>query len=184
MNGTSVANAPVVPPEQAFAPSYPARGTHDPRRKSPVLAGFLSLVPGLGQVYAGYYVRGFVHSIVVGSILSILAGEVMERGGTPLLSLFLVFFWLYNVIDAARKASLVNLALEGIGTMELPEDFPTPRLQGSIAAGVVLIALGGIFLSNTLFGASLLWLQDWWPAFPILFGIYLVARGIRERSKG
>lgn len=168
----------------AYAPPLAARGIHDPRRKSPIVAGLLSFVPGLGQVYVGYYARGFIHALVIGSIISILSSRLFVEGGPiPLFALFMVFFWLYNVIDAARKASLVNLALDGVGTMDLPQDFPTPGLRGSIAVGLLLIVGGSIFLSNTLFDISLRWLEDWWPAAGILLGIYLLGRGLLERSK-
>ena len=39
----------------------------DPRSKSPALAAILSMMPGLGQVYIGYYQRGFVHILVIAS---------------------------------------------------------------------------------------------------------------------
>jgi len=40
----------------------------DTRRKSPAIAAILSMMPGLGQVYVGYYQRGFVHAVVVASL--------------------------------------------------------------------------------------------------------------------
>ncbi len=171
------------PRVQTYSPALSAPGIIDPRRKSPILAGLLSLMPGLGQVYIGYYLRGFVNIIVIGSIISLFAGDVVQRGGIPLFAMFMVFFWLYNIVDAARKASIVNLALDGVGTMDLPQDFPTPGLRGSIVAGALLIVVGSVFLANTLFGISLDWLEDWWPAAPILLGVYLLGRGLVERSK-
>ena len=65
-------------PEQAGAPYSAPRPTDSPwlkniqdlgvdprlagdqRRKSPTLAALLSLMPGLGQVYVGYYQQGFI----------------------------------------------------------------------------------------------------------------------------
>jgi hypothetical protein len=174
---------PPVPPTAGSSGALPSQGLSDPRRRAPVLAGLLSFLPGLGQVYVGYYARGFAHAVIVGSLISILAAEVIGEGAAPLFALFLVFFWLYNVIDAARKASLFNLALDGIGTIELPQDFPAPGFRGSIAAGLLLIGIGGIFLSSTLFGLSLDWIEAWWPVAPIALGAWLLARGIQERSK-
>ena len=59
----------VTPPpiQAAQAPRPPvAQGRRefydDPRRKSPVLALVLSLMPGLGQVYVGYYNQGFINT--------------------------------------------------------------------------------------------------------------------------
>ena len=38
-----------------------------------------------------------------------------------------------------------------------------------------------ILLLHTRFGMSLDWVQDWWPAAPMLFGVWLIVRAIQER---
>ena len=97
---------------------------------SPAVACCLSAMPGLGQVYVGYYQRGFLHAIVVAGLIAILASG--EPGAlTPLFGLFLAFFWLYNMIDAARRATLYNQALAGGHEPDLPADFESPGLGGS-----------------------------------------------------
>ena len=58
-----------------------------------------------------------------------------------------------------------------------------PSPGGSVAGGVVLIVVGIVLLSNTLFDFSLAWLEDWWPVAPVLVGVWLVARGVQERRK-
>ena len=133
-------------------------------------------MPGLGQVYVGYYQRGFVHAIVVGALIALLSSDLGPL--TPLAALFLAFFWLYNIVDAGRRALLYNEALAGRSGIELPEDFKTPAIGGSIPGGLAIIAVGGVLLSNTLFGVPLDWVSDWWPAALIIFGVYLVARSV------
>jgi len=122
----------------------------DTRSRSPALAAILSMMPGLGQVYVGYYQRGFVHAAVVASLITILASHTVERL-SPLFGLFMTFFWLYNIIDAARRASLYNDALAGNPSIELPEDFKTPGIRGSVFGGIALIVAGFILLLNTRF---------------------------------
>lgn len=152
----------------------------DPRRKLPLLALVLSAMPGLGQVYVGYYQRGFIHAIVVGSLIALLH---LGLGPTaPLAALFLAFFWLYNIVDAGRRALLYNEALAGRAGIELPDDFKSPVLGGSIPGGIAIAAVGGVLLSHTVFGAPLDWVGDWWPAALILFGLYLVGRSILSGS--
>ena len=56
-----------------------------------------------------------------------------------------------------------------------------PGLQGTFAGGFVLIVVGFILLLNTRFGVSLDWLEEWWPAAPILFGAFLLYRAIQDR---
>jgi hypothetical protein len=172
------------PPEPPYDPGYPRPMTAvgDPRQKSPFLAGLLSLVPGLGQVYLGYYQRGFVHAVVVAALMSLLAGE--DIGAlTPLAVIFLVFFWLYNVIDASRRAALYNQALAGMAEIELPEDFKMPAFRGTVLGGLLIAAAGVVLLLHTRFGYSLDWIEEWWPAALIAFGAYLVAKAWQERSR-
>lgn len=155
--------------------------TGDPRRKSPFLALVLSAMPGLGQIYVGYYQRGFINAFVVATLIALLAVDLGPL--TPLAGVFLAFFWLYNIVDASRRAMLYNEALAGRTGIELPEDFKTPGLQGSIPGGLAVIAVGGVLLSNTVFGMSLEWVRVWWPAALIVFGVYLVARSVMGTKK-
>jgi len=155
---------------------------YDPRAKSPMLAGVLSLMPGLGQIYVGYYQRGFVHVLVVASIISMMVNEVMPAL-LPLFGFFLAFFWLYNIIDAGRRAGLYNLALSGTDPMALPNDFQMPATRGSVAGGVALIGIGLILLLHTRFDISLDWLRYWWPLAPVLFGAWLVFKGVANGTK-
>jgi len=154
---------------------------YDPRTKSPLLALMLSAMPGLGQVYVGYYQRGFIHILVVGSLIAMLAGE-MVPDLTPLLGIFLAFFWLYNCIDAARRASLYNQALAGSTPIQPPDDVIASGAGGSVLGGAVLIAGGFLLLLHTRFDLSLAWLRDWWPVIPMLFGVYLVLKSVYARA--
>jgi hypothetical protein len=154
----------------------------DPRRKSPILASILSLMPGLGQIYVGYYRVGFIHILVVGSCITLL--NAMDGDGiAPLLGFFLAFFWMYNLIDAGRRAALYNLALEGGQSIDLPGDIPQPKMGGALLAGLILIVAGFIFLTNTLFGLSLEWIEQWWPVAPMAIGLYLVVRWMMDKAK-
>jgi hypothetical protein len=79
--GTTPANpqgpTPTAPPQQppyANADSGPAprwTSAMDPRRKSVALASILSCMPGLGQVYVGYYHLGFIYILVVTGLITI-----------------------------------------------------------------------------------------------------------------
>jgi len=168
------------------SPAYPTHegrpAPRDARAKSPALAAAFSVVPGLGQVYVGYYPRGFVHIVVVAGIISILASTRGFSPYIPLLSIFLAFFWMYNMIDAARLATLYSRALFGGREPDLPEGFELPGMGGSIVGGSVLIAAAAVVLLHTRFGLRLDWLADWWPVFPMLFGVWLVVKAVRDRT--
>lgn len=175
---------PTAAPAQAAAPPAPALSPtyNDPRRKKPFLATVLSAVPGLGQVYVGYYKQGFTNAITVALLISFLTLEI--RPLMPLAAIFLGFFWLYNIVDAGRRASLYNQALAGGGDIDLPENFEAPSLGGSMAGGAALILIGLILLSNTALGASLEWLENWWPVALVGFGGYLVYKAMQDKSGG
>lgn len=145
----------------------------DPRRKSPVLALVLSLMPGLGQVYVGYYQQGFTNACVVASLIGVLNAN-FAREAEPLFGIFLAFFWLYNVVDAWRRATFYNNALAGIGPAALPEDFAVTSGRGTVIGGVALVLVGLIALSNTLFGMPLEWIEKWWPLALIAVGVWLI----------
>ena len=173
---TAYAAAPAKGPSRAASVS-------DSRRKSPFLACVLSAMPGLGQVYVGYYQRGFIHAIVAAVAITLLAtGEMGPL--IPLLGVSLAFFWLYNVVDAGRRAALYNYALDGGTPIELPDDFQFGSLRGSIAGGLTLVVIGLVLLANTRFDMSLAWIEDWWPAAIVAFGAYLVYRAIGEKTAG
>jgi hypothetical protein len=155
---------------------YERRRSRDLPYKLPVLAGFLSLAPGLGQIYVGYYQRGFVYALTVATIITLLASGTVH-GLEPFFGIFLAFFWLYNIIDALRRASAYNLMLDGLPADELPERIALPEEGASRMWGVVLIVLGAILFLHTKFDMSLEWLEEWWPLIPIGFGVYLLRRG-------
>jgi len=173
------------PKNSAAGNQYQSR---DPRVKAPLLAAFLSLVPGLGQIYVGYYQRGFIHTLVVGSVISILFtfsnGEDQSGNGLmPLCIIFLIFFWLYNVIDGWRRAVMYNLALDGVENIQLPDDMSAPLMGGSMFGGVVLLFFGFVCLMYTKFNMPIEVIQEWWPVVPMAFGGYLLFRAIDDRKK-
>ena len=149
----------------------------DPRLKSPILATLLSLMPGLGQAYLGYVQLGFVNALVIFSLITLLANDAGAM--TPLVALFMSFYWLFNVVDANRRAILLNQKIQGLAPGELPEDLG-PGIRGSVAGGLVLIVAGVLGLAHLRFGLSLAWVKDWWPAALILGGIYLVWKAVRK----
>jgi hypothetical protein len=133
-------------------------------------------MPGLGQIYVGYYEQGFINAIVVASLITLNYNGVGQL--EPLVVFFLIFYWLYNVIDAGRRAAAYNDALAGIGTTSLPEEGEQPRGKGSLFGGVLLLVLGVVALSHTLFGLPIDWVERWWPIALIGVGGYLVYQAL------
>ena len=149
----------------------------DARYKSPALATMMSLMPGLGQIYVGYYQQGFVNIVIIATIISVLASTDGNGPITPFLGLFLAFFWLYNMVDAARKATFYNQALAGLGPLQVPEGDQLLGGRGSLVGGIVMVVIGAIALAHTRFGMSLDWVEHWWPLALVLGGAYLIWQG-------
>lgn len=168
--GARIPETPVRP-----GPVTPRRDYYDdPRRKSPMLALVLSAMPGLGQVYVGYYQQGFTNALIIAGLVGVLNSGAVNGGAEPFFGLFLAFYWLYNVVDAWRRAVFYNNALAGIGPATLPDDFGVVKGgRGSLAGGIALVVIGAVLLMNTLFNMPLDWLEDWWPATFIAVGAWL-----------
>jgi hypothetical protein len=170
---------PVAPQPQAMVPER--RQLFDPRRKSPFLAALFSVVPGLGNIYIGHYMRGFT---IAGTMALIVFLASQSRDPiAPIFGMAAFFVWLFNIIDAGRMAALYNHAMSGRDVMELPEDFKFPKMGGSMVGGALLLLVGVVAISNTMFGISLDWIETWWPVLPIALGAYLFYRGIQDYQK-
>jgi hypothetical protein len=181
------AQRPQEPTMRTAPPALPAAGRRDffddPRRKSPILALLLSAMPGLGQIYVGYYQQGFLNAIIIASLIALLSSNGVH-GLEPLFAIFMAFYWLYNIVDAWRRATFYNNALAGIGPATLPQDdFGVITGRGTLAGGIVLIAVGAIALSNTLFHLPLYWLNDWWPVGLIAAGAWLAYPTFAAKGK-
>lgn len=182
-SGPAGASAP--PPGQNWPPNARlGAGTFDPRGKSPALACFLSLMPGLGQIYVGYYQRGFIHALGFAGLIATLA-MFADREFTPLApmtGIFMAFFYLYNIIDAGRRAALYNQALAGGTAIPLPSDMEQPSVRGSMFGGALLVFIGLVMLGHTRFQMSLDWVEDWWPLAPILIGAWLIYKNVEANK--
>ena len=136
-----------------------------------------------GQIYVGYYQQGFIYIIVIAGLISMLASDGVLDHFKPFLGLFLAFYWMFNMVDAYRKAVFYNQALEGLGPLEMPEGEQFSGMRGSLLGGVVLIVVGAIALGYTRFGLPLEWIEHWWPAALILMGAYLLYQALENKKK-
>ena len=93
--------------------------------------------------------------------------------------IFLQFDWGQSMgakgIEARAKVDSIR--------HDLPDDIRMPGLRGSIVGGVAMIAIGVVILSNTAYDIPLDWLENWWPAGVVIFGVYLVVKGVMERGE-
>ena len=165
-----------VPPQGqpgAYGAGYGAQANPSINRKSPALAMWLSLMPGLGQVYVGYYMPGFINIAVAAGMIGILASS-MGDGVKTFVGVLIGFFWLYQMIDANRRAHHYNRVMAGLGGEEVPDGFAMPTTKGSVLGGAVLIIVGILFIMDLNFNVSMEWIENWWPLILVLVGVNLV----------
>jgi TM2 domain-containing membrane protein YozV len=95
-----------------------------PAGTSPVLAGLLGFIPGVGAMYNGQFMKGLVH---VGVFALLIAAQTVDiPDGLHVLLAFALAFWVfYQVFDAYKTA---RAHLYG---MPAPDPFGIDRMFGS-----------------------------------------------------
>jgi hypothetical protein len=142
---------------------------------SPALAAILGLIPGLGAVYNGEYMKGLVHVIIFGSLIALA-----ESGGAagPLFGIMTAVFYLYMPIEAYRTAKAKMLG-------QKPESL-IPALDSDQPIGAyILIGLGVIFLLDNLVPGFNPWrmIGKFWPIILILLGALLLRNRMQAGKK-
>ncbi len=173
---------PDLQPEPQTAPYLRPRDYYrDPRLKSPILAGLLSLMPGLGQAYLGFTRLAFIHGLAASTLVALMS---TNRLGdlTPFVGFLMFFFWLYNLVDAHRRAILVNDLVLRAEQPELPDNLGNLGRGAKIGFGLAFLAFGSLSLLSTRFGVSFAWLERWWPAAFILLGLWLLVKAMKDRA--
>ena len=158
-------DVPPAPPP----PPAPAQGGLTARH---VVSVILALFPGLGHIYNGLYQRGIVlFLLAVGSIY--LATEEGVMG------MVVAFVWLFNIIDAYRQATLIEL---GHGTDLGLQDAPKPPANGQLGllAGAGLFVIGFLALLDHTFGYDIDRMWEFWPLGLLAAGAWLMIGAYRQ----
>lgn len=161
----------VVCDEHAPAVQTPAVSAPSPAGASPGLAFILGLIPGVGAIYNGQYAKGLIHVIIFGLLISILSAGAVG-GLEPLFGLLIGAWCVYMPFEAYHTARKRQF---GQPVDEFSSIFPVRIHHAGFPAGpIVLIALGVLFLLNTL---DLLHFHDvakYWPLILIALGVYML----------
>jgi hypothetical protein len=146
------------------------------RRTSKWVATLLSLLlPGLGAAYNGQTTKALVHFALFASCWQMAV--VTNAGAFFVLGALGV--WLFAAVDAYRTAQLIRAGL----TPSAESDPIARRLYGHpLAWAIVLIALGSIFLLNTLFGVQFP-ARQLLPVALVLLGAYMLFDFLRTRGR-
>ena len=172
------------PPSGTFQRPPSGRYTRPPEpaggAASPVLAGILGFIPGVGAVYNGQFAKGILHVMIFGLLVSIIAAD-----GTgdlrPMFVFLLILMGIYMPIEAYRTARSIERG-------EPVEEFSGilsvfGSKKPSPAGGVVLIVLGVVLLLNTLGYWRLGDLVRFWPILLVALGAYMLYRSVSQQAQ-
>ena len=179
---TSQPSAPQMPPAAPAAapPPAPAAYPVPGDQKSPVLAGFLSMFPGLGHLYLGLYPRAFA---VGGAFVLLISFTSHGRGGEffgPLIA----FVWFFAVIDAVRQAKAMNRGQLAEAGFAGEKQLRVAAGSGSLVWGVVLIGLGSLWMIDRYVDIDWSFMEEWGgPLAFILLGFVLIIGHIVKRRR-
>lgn len=178
-NWQTAAEPIVAEPEPAPAFAAPTTAPVAPppvSRKNPGLAALLSLFPGMGNIYNGLYLRGITFFLIVVSLI----GITTSGHGHELFGMAIAFFWLFNVIDAYRQATLINYGYaQDLGLLDMPK---VPRAgQGGIVAGALLTLIGIASVLDRYTVIDYDWFFQLWPFALVAVGVWLIVASFRGR---
>jgi hypothetical protein len=176
---TTTPPSPPPPPPPPVTPAPPAPPAYV-ERKSPGLAGFLSVFPGLGHLYLGLYQRAFAFAGAFCILIFFNShGRIAHLSGPAT-----AFVWFFAIIDAVRQAKAINR-----GTVAESGFAPAQQLRAaSVAAGltwgVILVGLGVFWILDRYLIIDWSFMEDWGgPLALILLGLVLVISHVRRKRQ-
>lgn len=157
---------PYYPPPAGAPTARPAIQT------SPGLAFIFGLfIPGVGAIYNGQYLKGLVHAIIFGLLISLIS-SAEDTPGQPFLAMLLVGFIFYMAFEAYHTAQKRRL---GIPVEEWSSLLGSSRSTSRVPIGpILLIAIGFLFLLDTLHVIEFRQIGRFWPVILILVGAFML----------
>lgn len=141
-----------------------------PVSTSPGLAFALGFIPGVGAIYNGQYLKGLVHALIFGLIVTLL--DSVHGPGDALLGICMAAFVFYMPFEAyhTAKRRLMGQPVEEFSSLVAQNKFSTRTPIGPI----LLILVGVLFLLDTL---GLVYFRDiarFWPLLLIAAGAFML----------
>ncbi len=159
------AQNPYAQPAAAAVPPPVAVST------SPALAFALGFIPGVGAIYNGQYLKGLVHAVIFGLIVSLL-DSVGHSAGGPLLGIVLAAFIFYMPFEAYHTA---KRRLLGVPVEEFSSLIASNRFYSRTPIGpILLILIGVFFLLDTLHLVEFQDVARFWPVLLIFAGAFML----------
>ncbi len=148
-------------------------------RKSPGLAGFLSIFPGLGHLYLGLYQRAFAFAGAFCLLIFFNShGRIAVLSGPAT-----AFLWFFAIIDAVRQAKAINRGYVSESGFAIEAQIrKASEGTGSLTWGVILVGLGSLWIIDRYVDVDWSFMEEWGgPAALILLGLILVISHVRRK---
>lgn len=165
--------SPYTAPEATpYTTAQPVRPPITDPGSSPGLAFLLGFIPGVGAIYNGQYVKGFIHVVVFGVLIAIVNDDQMSGNLQPLFGMMIavwVFYMAFEAYHTAKRRQLgqpVDEFSSIVPRAGHPARFPL--------APTVLIAVGVLFLLHNLNILRIGELVRYWPVALICLGAYML----------
>jgi hypothetical protein len=147
---------------------------------NPGAAFALGLIPGVGAIYNGEFVKAAVHILIFGTLISIA-----DATNAALFGFAAFGFYCYMPFEAYYTAKKRMLGVQGI-VLETPID----RLQEQLGSvkdrqlwgGIALVVIGCLYLLGNLNVFRLDEVARLWPAALVLIGVWLL-KNHQERPR-
>ena len=153
------------PPPRPLNPSGPSTESIC----SPGTAFALGLVPGVGAICNGEYLKAFVHVLIFGFLVS-LAGSSKVGSFEPLFGIMTAAFFFYMPLQAYHTAKRNTLQAAGFQV----KDRPANKQEEDLWTGVILTLMGCLLFVNEWVEGFLEGALKFWPVVLIGFGAYKV----------
>ena len=172
--------SPYTTPEATPYTAPPPRPTVSDPGTSPGLAFLLGFIPGVGAIYNGQYVKGLIHVVIMGLLISITSNEEMSGNLQPLFGMMIgawVFYMAFEAYHTAKKRQL------GEPVDEFSSIVPRHGQHSRFPlAPTVLIAVGLIFLLHNLDILRIGQILRYWPIALIGLGAYMLYERVSGTS--
>jgi hypothetical protein len=151
---------------------------------SPEAAFVLGLIPAVGAIYNAEFFKAAIHMVIFGFLVTL--ADQSHGPGSGFMHLIAFVFWAYMPFEAYYTAKKRKLALEGVN-LETPFDRLNDQLgefqNKELWGGIILVAIGVLFLLDNFEVVPFSQIQKLWPIIPMGVGILLILRFSQGKSE-
>ena len=142
-----------------------------PMSPSPLAAFLLGWIPGVGAIYNGQYIKGLIHAVIFGLIISLM-NTADGAPSEPFLAMVLVGFIFYMPFEAYHTAKRRQV---GLPVDEWSSLTGNNRFTSRVPIGpIILIGIGVLFLLDTLHLLEFREIARFWPVLLIVIGVSML----------